>query len=105
MHASLRQFIVKHCRRSPDARMPLVEFVRAFQDSLPARDSESWRRGRIVTELVSGGFAIGMDDDKRFHIAGMCLAGQWRAVNGALQFKPGKLVTAQNYVEVLRRAD
>lgn len=94
---TLTQFIKSHCVRNSSARVPLVDFVRAFQTK-----SDS-TRSQIIAELIRAGFDIGQDADKRFHICGLSLAGTWKAVDGALQFRPGKLVTAQQYVEVLRR--
>ncbi len=86
MNASLRTFIADSCHVDPAARMPLVEFLRAYQDSLPASDKDAARRGRVVAQLIRAGYEIGLDADKRFHVGGLTLAGSWRTVDGHLVF-------------------
>jgi hypothetical protein len=84
MAPALRQFLREHCAQHPAARTPLVEFVRAFQDRLSARDKDAWPRGRVIAELVQAGFKIGQCDDKRYWLAGVALRGQWTEQGGRL---------------------
>lgn len=84
MAPALARFLRQHCAQHPAARTPLVEFVRAFHDSLPARDKDTWPRGRVVNELIEAGFKVGIADDKRYWLAGVALNGQWTARGGRL---------------------
>jgi hypothetical protein len=57
--------------------MPLIEFIRAFREFVPARFHDEWNRDRIVSELNECGFKLGLDSDKRHHVAGLALRGTW----------------------------
>jgi hypothetical protein len=89
--SALTTFILKSCHVAPANRVPLVEFIAAFRSSLPARIKDSWSRGRITADLASLGFAIGVDDDRRQHVAGLTLAGAWKTVDGRMAFAPSRV--------------
>jgi hypothetical protein len=73
----LIQFVNVQCVQFPTARMPLIEFTRAFRESLPARFQDDWPHGRIVAELAEAGFRCGIDQ-KTYHVAGLALKGTWQ---------------------------
>jgi hypothetical protein len=84
---ALRSYIANHCTEHPAARMQLVEFVRQFKASQPAKTRDSWTRGRIVAELVRAGYVIGVDQ-KVAWIGGLSLRGAWVEKNGSMILEP-----------------
>ena len=87
MNAALRHFVNFYCVEHPAARMQLIDFVRAFKARQPARDRDSWTRGRVTQELVKAGFQIGTDA-KVYWIACVALRGSWVERDGAMILEP-----------------
>ncbi len=88
MHAHLAHFIDQRCVVAPEARIPLVEFLRHFRASVPSKARGSWGRGRVIVELTEAGFIIGLDDDRRTHVGGLCIRGHWAEHGGKLTLEP-----------------
>jgi hypothetical protein len=51
---------VTSCHRSPAARVPVAEFLKAFRLAHPEAVT-AWPRGRVVAELAAAGYRIGYD--------------------------------------------
>jgi len=82
MHKSMSDFLRARCTRHPGARTQLAEFVRAFRRELPASALGSWSRQRIIHDLQSAGYPIGVDA-KVYFIGGLSM-GEWQEQNGQL---------------------
>lgn len=83
MSQELKSFLVEHCTRSPAAVVPVIALMRAFRQSLPPDAQGEWTRQRLVSELLASGLTCGVRN-KTYHVAGLALRGQWKAINGRL---------------------
>jgi hypothetical protein len=85
MQPALALFVRAHCIEVPTATYPVKEFVATFIGQLPASAQASWRRGRIIAELVAAGFKVALGPGGVHVVAGLAPKGALREVDGRLE--------------------
>jgi hypothetical protein len=102
MNSELLRFINARFDAWPSGRIKLIDLRTNFFDSLDEHTRKAWTPARLVDELQSAGFVVGVDDRAVQHVGGLIERNaQWVNKRGRLILD----VQAKTALRTLRRAN